>query len=94
MTQKATNFTAEDVKALEQCRTLDEAKAKLIAMVQRSSKQSSITPIAPRKIAYLLNVSIRNAKSVKDVLSIAWNMLLSGENLSVNSNYQKSHKGW
>lgn len=87
---KKENFDIQDLKNLEQFTNFFDAKEYLKNIILKSSVQHSDHPMRKEKTVYLLNISLTKAKNINDLLKIGYNMLLSGEKLSVtNSKYFK-----
>jgi len=90
------NFNIADIKIVENTSDLSKAKQLVKAILFKSSKQgNSKRPIHHRRIAYLTQ-RIDEQKNHTGVLSILYNMYLSGKGLSVNQNnwYQKNIPGY
>lgn len=90
------NFNIKDINTVENAGDLSKAKQLAKAILFKSSKQGgSKRPIHFRRIAYLMQ-RIQDQKTIPGVLSVLYNMYLSGEGLSVNSNnwYQKTIPGF
>jgi hypothetical protein len=88
------NFTREDIAQIEAARTVEEARAQLLLLLERSSMGKSKTPMNPRKTAFLKHRAYA-VSSVEKVAAIAWNMLLVGEGMGVkDSSYQRMMGSW
>jgi hypothetical protein len=89
MSKAPANFTAADLKTLETAENKESAQTLLHAIVEKAG--TGDYAIRPEKVA-ALHRNINLARSKTEVISIGWNMLLSGEKLSsINSKYQKRY---
>lgn len=81
------NFTADDLKVLETATTKEDAQTMLHAVVDKAAVGKYA--LKAEKVA-ALHRNINNARSKAEVITIGWNMLLSGEGFAtVGSKYQK-----
>lgn len=91
----AANFTSDDIKAIENSNSLQEAKERLLSILDGCSLGNSRNPIKPRKVAFLRQ-RVESRTTVDQVAAIGYNMLLVGEGMSVDSSYQRllGGRGW
>jgi hypothetical protein len=91
---KESNFDREDIALIEASETVEEARKRLLGLLEGSKLGKSKNPMNPRKTAFLRHRAYA-VDSVEKVAAIAWNMLLVGEGMGVkNSSYQKNFGSW
>jgi hypothetical protein len=88
-----TNFTIDEVKAVEKSTTLESAKDYMISIINKAHPNVSEKPMNPRKIAFLIE-QVNSRKTIDQIAAIGYNMILVGEGLgSATSSYQTLFKG-
>ena len=91
---KQSNFTREDIARIESAKSVEEARAALLELLEITKLGKSANPMNPRKTAFLKQRAYA-VNTVEKVAAIAWNMLLVGEGMGVkDSNYQKNFGSW
>lgn len=86
---KVTNFTAEDLNAVNAAESMEAAQTLLHAIVDKAAVSKSA--IKPEKVA-ALHRNINAARDKNEVVAIGWNMLMAGEGLaSISSKYQRKY---
>lgn len=83
------NFTREDIAQIEAAESPEQARALLLALIERSKLGNSKRPMKVRKTAFLRQRAYAH-DTVERIAAIAWNMLLVGEGMGVkDSSYQR-----
>lgn len=74
------NFTLEEIKALENIADLDKLKIEAFSLISKPSQR----PMKPAKVAWFRETLIRKTKH-EQVIKLMWDLYLAGsqENLSV-----------
>jgi|ETNmetMinimDraft_8_1059916.scaffolds.fasta_scaffold169042_2 hypothetical protein len=91
---KNDNFDIKDIKKVEEAKNKDEAVKMVRDILFNSSAGISKRPMHQARINYLTN-RLKKQKDKNGVVSILYNMYLSGEDLGVrNSWYQTTIPGY